>query len=68
MVTSEHGALVVTVAVDGASARGVVSMVHGRRGPAPGALLSALVDVDPLTTMPHASGVPVRIEAQDRSR
>jgi anaerobic selenocysteine-containing dehydrogenase len=65
-VTSEHGALDVTVMIDDKVRVGVVSLVHGRRDASPGSLLSTSADVDPLTTMPHASGVPVRIEATHR--
>ena len=65
-VTSEHGALDVTVAIDDKVRAGVVSLVHGRRAASPGALLSTRADVDPLTTMPHASGVLVRVEATPR--
>ena len=60
-VTSEHGALTVTVAVDEKVRAGVVSLVHGRRGRSPGSLLSSTAEVDPLTTMPHASGVVVTV-------
>jgi anaerobic selenocysteine-containing dehydrogenase len=65
-VTSEHGALDVTVEIDEHVRVGVVSLVHGRRGASPGSLLSTRADVDPLTTMPRASGVPVRVEVAPR--
>jgi predicted molibdopterin-dependent oxidoreductase YjgC len=65
-VTSEHGLLEVTVALDDHVRVGVVSLVHGRRGQSPGALVSTRAEVDPLTTMPRASGVPVRVEATHR--
>jgi formate dehydrogenase len=65
-VTSEHGALDVTVVLDDHVRVGVVSLVHGRRGASPGSLVSTRAEVDPLTTMPHASGVPVRVEATHR--
>jgi formylmethanofuran dehydrogenase subunit D len=65
-VTSEHGALDVTVALDENVRVGVASLVHGRRDASPGSLLSTRAAVDPLTTMPHASGVPVRVEATRR--
>jgi len=61
-VTTAHGALEVVVVTDARVRRGVVSMVHGRRDESPGVLLSAREGIDPLTTMPHASGVPVTIE------
>ena len=54
----------VTVVVDERMRTGVVSLVHGRRGHSPGNLTSARTDVDPLTTMPRTSGVPVRIGAR----
>ena len=63
-VVSEHGAVDVTVVVDERMRTGVVSLVHGRRGRSPGNLTSARTDVDPLTTMPRTSSVPVRIGAR----
>jgi anaerobic selenocysteine-containing dehydrogenase len=62
-VVSEHGAVEVIVVVDERIRTGVVSLGHGRRGHTPGRLTSATADVDPLTTMPRASGLPVRIES-----
>ena len=62
MVTSEHGTLVATVAVDANVRADVASLTHGRRGRSAGRLTSASVEVDPLTGMPHASGVPVTVE------
>ena len=38
-------------------------MTHGRRDASPGSLTSATVDVDPLTAMPLASGLPVTLTA-----
>jgi anaerobic selenocysteine-containing dehydrogenase len=61
-VTTAHGALEVLVVTDGRVRPGVASMVHGRRDQSPGLLLSTRDGVDPLTTMPHSSGVPVTIE------
>ncbi len=61
-VTTGHGALDVVVVTDARVRPGVASMVHGRRDESPGVLLSTREGVDPLTTMPHASGVPVTIE------
>ncbi len=63
-VVSEHGVVDVTILVDDRIRAGVVTLVHGRRGHSPGRLTSARVEVDPLTTMPHTSGVPVRVEAK----
>jgi len=62
-VTSQHGAVEVTVVVDHRLRPGVVSLVHGRRGRSPGALVSTRDAVDSLTTMPRTSGVPVRVDA-----
>jgi anaerobic selenocysteine-containing dehydrogenase len=62
VVVSEHGAVDVTVVVDERMRAGVVSLVHGRRGHSPGRLTSCLADVDPLTTMPRTSALPVRVE------
>jgi anaerobic selenocysteine-containing dehydrogenase len=67
-VVSEHGAVDVAVVVDEHMRIGVVSLVHGRRGHSPGNLTSARADVDPLTTMPRASALPVRIEAKVAAR
>jgi anaerobic selenocysteine-containing dehydrogenase len=62
-VLSEHGSVDVTIMVDDRMRAGVVSLVHGRRGHSPGSLTSARLDVDPLTTMPRASALPVRLVA-----
>jgi anaerobic selenocysteine-containing dehydrogenase len=61
---SEHGAVEVVVVVDERLRPGVVWLGHGRRGHTPGRLTSSVADVDPLTTMPRASALPVRIEAK----
>ena len=63
IVTSAHGAATVTVSADAGVRAGVVSLTHGRAAGSPGSLTSARVDVDPLTTMPLASGVPVTISS-----
>lgn len=60
-VASAHGEMVASVACDERVRRGVVSVTHGRVDAPVGLLTSARVEVDPLTTMPHASGVPVTI-------
>jgi anaerobic selenocysteine-containing dehydrogenase len=60
-VTSAHGELSATVVLDAGVRPGVVSMTHGRAGASPGRLTSSTVDVDPLTAMPLASGLPVAI-------
>jgi anaerobic selenocysteine-containing dehydrogenase len=64
VVVSDHGAVEVTIVVDERMRAGVVSLVHGRRGHSPGSLTSSRAHVDPLTTMPRASAVPVRVEAR----
>jgi anaerobic selenocysteine-containing dehydrogenase len=61
-VRSAHGSLRVTVAADPGVRRGVVSMTHGHRDASPGALISTVADVDPLTAMPRASALPVTVE------
>ena len=40
---------------------GVVSVTHARGINSPGLLTSSHIDVDPLTTMPRASGLPVTL-------
>ncbi len=62
-VTSAHGAVDVSVRVDQAIAVGTVSVNHGRAGGSVAELTSGTVDVDPLTTMPLASGLPVEVAA-----
>ncbi|MGZ4690306.1 MAG: molybdopterin-containing oxidoreductase family protein [Acidimicrobiia bacterium] len=60
-VTSAHGSITAVVAHDPNVRRGVVSITHGRLDGSPGRLTSVRVGVDPLTTMPQASGVPVTV-------
>jgi anaerobic selenocysteine-containing dehydrogenase len=60
-VASDHGTITATVAIDENIRAGVVSLTHGHEGQSPGRLTSSRVGVDPLTTMPHASGLPVTI-------
>jgi anaerobic selenocysteine-containing dehydrogenase len=60
-VRSEHGTVVASVLVDPGVRSGVVSMTHGHRDASPGLLTSSREDVDPLTAMPRASGVPVSV-------
>jgi anaerobic selenocysteine-containing dehydrogenase len=60
-VSSAHGTVPAAVRVDAGVRPGVVSMTHGRRGASPGRLTSGSVDVDPLTAMPLASGLPVAL-------
>lgn len=61
LVTSTHGALQVRVRFDDRVRHGVVSITHGRPGQTPGVLTSATEDIDLLTAMPKAAGVPVTI-------
>ena len=58
-LTSAHGRVTAVAVADPAVRRGVASMTHGHADAGPGALTSGEVDVDPLTTMPMASGLPV---------
>jgi anaerobic selenocysteine-containing dehydrogenase len=60
-VRSQHGEVEMVVRVDGHVRRGVASVTHSRPEPGPGRLTSARHQVDPLTAMPHASGVAVTI-------
>jgi hypothetical protein len=60
-VRSEHGSLRASIAIDPGIRPGVVSVTHGHEGASPGRLTSRRADVDPLTAMPHASGVPVSL-------
>jgi anaerobic selenocysteine-containing dehydrogenase len=61
-LTTDHGSLVATVGIDETLRPGVVSVTHGHPGSLTGTLTSSRVDVDPLTAMPRASGVPVRVD------
>lgn len=60
-ISSAHGTVTARVAIDDNVRPGVVSMTHGRSARNPGALTSATADVDTLTAMPLASGLPVSI-------
>jgi anaerobic selenocysteine-containing dehydrogenase len=62
LVRSTHGAIVGPAVLDDAVARGTVALTHGRTDVASSELVSAHLDVDPLTGMPLASGVPVDVE------
>jgi anaerobic selenocysteine-containing dehydrogenase len=62
-LSSAHGTLVATATIDATLRRGVVSVTHGHPGASPGMLTSSRVAVDPLTTMPVASGLSVSITA-----
>jgi anaerobic selenocysteine-containing dehydrogenase len=61
-IASAHGAIDAVVRVDPGVRPGTVSMNHGRAGAPVAALTSTTDDVDPLTGMPWASGLPVRLE------
>jgi anaerobic selenocysteine-containing dehydrogenase len=60
-VASAHGTIHASVSVDANVRAGVASLTHGRSPDGPGRLTSASAGVDPLTTMPHASGLPVTV-------
>jgi anaerobic selenocysteine-containing dehydrogenase len=61
-VRSANGAVTATLRADGNVRPGVVSMTHGHAASSPGRLTSAHDDIDPLSTMPRASGLPVSLE------
>jgi anaerobic selenocysteine-containing dehydrogenase len=61
-VASAHGSVVGPLVADATVARGTVSLTHGRAELDVSGLVSAHDRVDPLTGMPHASGVAVTIE------
>jgi anaerobic selenocysteine-containing dehydrogenase len=60
-ITSAHGQIEAVLRIDPGVRSGTVSMNHGRAGAPVAALTSATEDVDPLTAMPRASGLPVRL-------
>jgi anaerobic selenocysteine-containing dehydrogenase len=60
-VRSQHGVLEASVVIDPTVRSGVVSITHRHRDASPGRLTSSHEDVDPLTAMPRASGVPVSV-------
>jgi anaerobic selenocysteine-containing dehydrogenase len=62
VVRSAHGTVTASLRADANVRPGVVAMTHGHAASSPGRLTSAYTDVDPLTTMPRASGVPVTLE------
>ena len=59
-LASEHGEVTATCIADPTVRPGVASMTHGHLHESPGRLTSDTIDVDPLTAMPHVSGLPVR--------
>ena len=60
-VTSSHGRMIATATIDPHARPGVVSITHSRAAPGPAWLTSTTVGVDPLTGMPHASGLPITL-------
>jgi anaerobic selenocysteine-containing dehydrogenase len=60
-ITNAHGHMDAVVRVDPAIRPGTVSVNHGRADAPVASLTSATEDVDPLTGMPWASGLPVRL-------
>jgi anaerobic selenocysteine-containing dehydrogenase len=61
VISSAHGSVTAVVSVSETVAPGVVSMSHGDAAASSGALVSRTADIDPLTGMPRASGVPVTL-------
>jgi anaerobic selenocysteine-containing dehydrogenase len=64
-VRSAHGTVTASLRADANVRPGVVAMTHGHAASSPGRLTSAHADVDPLTTMPRAGGLPVTLEPAD---
>ncbi len=60
-VVSRHGSIVASVHADPAVRRGCVSVTHARADANASVLVGAREDVDPLSTMPWMSGVPVEL-------
>jgi anaerobic selenocysteine-containing dehydrogenase len=60
-ITSAHGHMDAVLRVDLAVRPGTVSVNHGRDDAPIAALTSATDDIDPITGMPWASGLPVRL-------
>jgi anaerobic selenocysteine-containing dehydrogenase len=58
-IVSAHGQIDAVVHVDPGARRGTVSMNHGRSVAPVAGLTSTTDDIDPLTAMPWASGLPV---------
>jgi anaerobic selenocysteine-containing dehydrogenase len=61
-IASAHGRIVTEVRLDPGVRPGTVSVNHGRAGAPVAALTSTSDGVDPLTGMPWASGLPVRVD------
>ena len=60
-VATAHGSVSAVVMIDDNVRRGVVSLTHGDVVDGPGHLTSSHAGIDPLTTMPHASGFAVTV-------
>jgi len=60
-ITSSNGTSTSRVRFDRTLRPGVISVGHGRLGESPGLLTSSTIDVDPVTSMPLTSGVPVTV-------
>ena len=61
LVRTRHGSVMGIARSDDGIARGTVSLTHGRDELLVSHLISATDDVDPLTGMPHASGVLIEL-------
>ena len=66
-LTSAYGSVTATAVADPLVRRGVASMTHGHADAGPGALTSGGVDVDPLTAMPLAAGLPVMLSPRSQA-
>jgi anaerobic selenocysteine-containing dehydrogenase len=60
-LATDHGRITANVAADATVRAGVVSISHGHADENPGDLTSEATDIDPLTAMPRASGLEVRM-------
>jgi anaerobic selenocysteine-containing dehydrogenase len=60
-LATDHGRIITNVAADATVRAGVVSISHGHADENPGELTSETSDIDPLTAMPRASGLEVRV-------
>ena len=60
-LVSRHGTIVASTRADPTVKRGCVSVTHGRAAANASVLIGAREDVDPLSTMPWMSGIPVEL-------
>jgi len=60
-LVSRHGSIVASTRADPTVKRGCVSVTHGRAAANASVLIGAREDVDPLSTMPWMSGIPVEL-------